>query len=217
MIIFNLKRHPESTGKNAVDIVQMFENLILEGKVSTEKFTVAPSILDIASLRKQFRKVNLMSQDVSVSVSESPTGASTPEKLVLDGITFSLYNHSETRSFSDSFVEDIRSIQSRGVSLVVCVENLEEAKLALEANAFGIAYEPKELIGSGVSVSTRPEEVTEFINLVQDKSMAIIGAGVSTGDDVRECMNLGAKGAILSSALVKAENKQAKALELLQY
>jgi triosephosphate isomerase len=217
MIIFNLKTYPESTGNHAVDIVQMFENLITEGKVSTEKFTIAPSIVDLAALRKQFRKVNLMSQDVSVSESGSSTGAVTPENLLLDEISFSLYNHSETRSFSDTFVEDIKSIQSRGISLVVCVENLEEARLALEANAFGIAYEPKELIGSGISVSTRPDEVTKFIELVEGKTMPFIGAGVSTGDDVRKCMDLGAKGVLLASALVKAQNKREKALELLSY
>jgi triosephosphate isomerase len=216
MIIFNLKTYPESTGKHAVDIVQMFENLITEGLVPVEKFTIAPSIVDLAALRKQFRKVNLMSQDVSVSES-GPTGAVTPENLILDEITFSLYNHSETRSFGDTFVEDIKSIQSRGISLVVCVENLEEAKLALEANAFGIAYEPKELIGSGISVSTRPEEVKKFIQLVDGKTMPFIGAGVSTGEDVKKCLDLGAKGVLLASALVKAENKKEKALELLQF
>jgi triosephosphate isomerase len=217
MIIFNLKTYPESTGKHAEDIVRMFESLINEGEVQTEKFSIAPSILDLSNLRKQFRKVNLMSQNVTKKNPGSTTGWPTPENLIDQEVTFSLYNHSEIRSFSDTFVEDIKDIQSRGISLVVCVENIDEAKLALEANAFGIAYEPKELIGSGISVTTKPEEVTKFIDLVQGKTMPFIGAGVTTGDDVKKCMELGAKGVLLASAFVKAEDQRAKALELLSF
>lgn len=215
MIIFNLKTYTESTGKNARDIVAMLESLIVEGTVPTEKFSVAPSVLDIVPLRKEFRKINLISQNVTNLDPGSNTGWMTPENLLENEISFSIYNHSENRSFGDSFVEDIKEIQNKGVSLVVCVENLEEAKAALEANAFGIAYEPKELIGSGVSVTTKEDVVRDFVKLVDGKAMPFIGAGVSTGDDVRKCMELGAKGVLLASAFVKATDKKAKAIELL--
>lgn len=215
MIIFNLKTYSESTGKNARNIVAMLESLIVEGLVPAEKFTVAPSVLDIVPLRKEFRKINLISQNVTNLDPGSNTGWMTPENLLENEISFSIYNHSENRSFGDSFVEDIKEIQNKGVSLVVCVENLEEAELALEANAFGIAYEPKELIGSGVSVTTKEDVVRDFVKLVDGNAMPFIGAGVSTGDDVKKCMELGAKGVLLASAFVKATDKRAKAIELL--
>ncbi len=215
MIIFNLKTYAESTGKNAQNIVEMLENLTSEGKVAGDKFTVAPSVLDIGHLRKQFRNINIMSQNVSAKSPGSNTGWITPENLLGNEITFSLYNHSENRVLGSSFVEDIRNIQSRGIKLIVCVENLDEAALALEAEAFGIAYEPKELIGSGVSVTTKPDEVIAFLNLVKGRTMPFVGAGVSTGEDVLKCKELGAEGIILASAFVKAQDKEAKALELL--
>lgn len=215
MIIFNLKTFPESTGDNARNIVSMLESLIVEGTIQAEKFSVAPSVLDIVSLRKEFRRINLISQNVVKEDSDSSNQWMTPENLIENEISFSIYNHSENRSFGASFVEDIKEIQNKGVSLVVCVENLEEATAALEAKAFGVAYEPRDLIGSGVSVSTREDVVREFVRLVDGKAMPFIGAGVTTGDDVLKCMELGAKGVLLASAFVKATDKKAKAIELL--
>lgn len=215
MIIFNLKTYSESTGKNADLIVQMFETMIMEGKISAEKFTIAASVLDLGHLRKQYRNVNLMSQNVSTKAAGSTTGWITPENLIDNEISFSLYNHSENRVFGPTFVDDIKSIQYRGMNLVVCVENIEEAKLALEAGAFGIAYEPEALIGSGISVSTKQDEVLAFLDVVKGKAMAFIGAGVTTGEDVAKCKELGAEGIILASAFVKADDREAKAIELL--
>ncbi len=215
MIIFNLKTYSESTGKNADSIVQMFETMVMEGKITAEKFTIAPSVLDLGHLRKQYRSVNLMSQNVSTKAPGSVTGWITPENLIENEISFSLYNHSENRVFGPTFVDDIKSIQWRGINLVVCVENIEEAKLALEAGAFGIAYEPEELIGSGISVTTRPEEVVAFLEVVKGKTMAFVGAGVTTAEDVAKCKELGAEGIILASAFVKADDREAKAIELL--
>jgi len=44
--------------------------------------------------------------------------------------------------------------------------------------------------------------------------VAIIGAGVSSGDDIKVGLEFGAEGFILASAFVKATDKKAKAIEL---
>jgi triosephosphate isomerase len=105
--------------------------------------------------------------------------------------------------------------QAKGLKLIVCCENLEEAEKLLALKPYGIAFEDKDLIGSGQSITTaKAEDVKKFISMVKGKSKAIIGAGISTGEDVRSGIEFGADGFILASAFVKATDRKAKAIEL---
>ncbi len=171
-------------------------------------------MLDLANAKKSYTGIEIMSQHVDNKSAGNTTGWVTPESLVGFGIEVSLYNHSEHRVWSDSIVEDIKAIQAKGLKLIVCCENVEEATKLLEAEPFGIAYEPKDLIGSGVSVTTRPEAVTGFIAATKGKTKIFIGAGVSTKEDVAKSLEMGANGVLLASAFVKAEDHVTKAKEL---
>ena len=136
------------------------------------------------------------------------------EQLKSNDVKFSIYNHSEHRSWNDNIVEDIKTIQSNGVDLIVCCENLDEAKTLLQANPFGIAYEPKDLIGSDVSVTSRPEIVSEFLNLTKSDTTAFIGAGIQGRTDIEKGLELGAEGFIIASSFVKSENPKEFITEL---
>ncbi|MEP7103593.1 MAG: triose-phosphate isomerase [Candidatus Dojkabacteria bacterium] len=216
MVILNFKTYPESTGSNALKLLDAVVKFSQTNPELASKVTCAPSILDLVYVRKTYRTINIMSQFVDNKNPGSSTGWTTPENLLEQEINFSLYNHSEHRVWSDSIVEDIKAIQAKGIKLVVCCENVEEAKKVLEAEPFGIAYEPKDLIGSGVSVTTRPDAVKEFIEVTKGKTMVFIGAGVSTGEDVVKSLELGAEGVLLASAFVKADNHLAKIEELVK-
>jgi triosephosphate isomerase len=214
MVILNFKTYAESTGANCNKLLDAIQTLNSTNPEIAKYITSAPSMLDLVAARKQYSDLNFMSQHVDNKNAGSTTGWITPENLVVNGIEFSIYNHSEHRVWSDSIVEDIKAIQAKGIKLVVCCENVEEATKLLEAQPFGIAFEPKDLIGSGVSVTTRPEAVAEFIQAVKGKTKVLIGAGVSTGEDVRKGLELGADGFLLASAFVKAADPVAKAREL---
>jgi triosephosphate isomerase len=85
---------------------------------------------------------------------------------------------------------------------------------------WAVAFEPPELIGTGVSVSTaKPEVVQEFVSKMHrqaPKVLAIVGAGVSTPQDVAKCFDLGASGVLLASAFVKAADPKKFALSLIE-
>lgn len=215
MIILNFKTYSEATGENAVKLLNAVQNVAqLKPELAQHIFS-APSMLDLVSMRKRYKNINIMSQHVDNKSAGSTTGWVTAENLVAQEIEFSVLNHAERRVWSDTIVEDIKTIQSKGIKVVVCCESLEEAKTLLEAQPYGIAYENKDLIGSGKSITQeRPEAVQEFINLVKGKTKAIIGAGVSTGEDIKAGMGMGADGFILASAFVKASDPEAKAIEL---
>ncbi len=214
MIILNLKNYPESTTSNlnklldaAVEAVELnpeIENILM----------IAPSIFDLRYAKDNYKQLNIIAPHVDNKSLGNTTGWIPFELIQNYGIRYSIINHSEHRIDFSTLNETISQIQSAGIRLIVCCESAEEAEKILEAKPYAIAYEPKELIGSGVSVTTRPEEVTKFVDVVKGKTIALIGAGVSTMEDVSKAIGLGADGALLASAFVKAENPKEKILEL---
>ncbi len=214
MLILNLKTYSESTGSNVYSIFDSLSSELSKDARLKDLVFAAPANIYLSEIKNKYPNVNLASQTVSSKNAGSTTGWIPADNLVSLGVDIAIYNHSENRQNMDTIVEDIIAIQSKGIRLVVCCENVEEATKILAANPFAIAYEPKDLIGSGISVTTRPEAVTEFIAAVKGKTKAILGAGVSTNEDVVNSLKAGADGVLLASAYVKAEDKSAKLLEL---
>lgn len=214
MLFLNLKNYPESVGPGLIKLLQAAAE-ISKTEPKTEVF-LAPNQLELVAVHKDFAGVKFCAQHVDNKTLGSTTGWVPAEMIAQLGIGYSIYNHSEHRVWDDNIVTNIKEIQAKGVRLIVCCENEQEAEKLLEAEPFAIAFEVKELIGSGQSISThRPDSVKNFVNLVKGKSKALIGAGVSTGEDVKAGLDLGAEGFLLASAFVKAEDPVAKLQELL--
>ena len=76
-----------------------------------------------------------------------------------------------------------------------------------------LSYEREDMIGTGVSMITKEEEnIKKLISVL--KRPLVIGAGISTGEDIRQAIKLGAIGAILASGFVLAKDPEAKLREL---
>jgi triosephosphate isomerase len=84
-----------------------------------------------------------------------------------------------------------------------------------------IAGEPPELIGGDISVtSADPGIVKDTVSAVEavDANIPVLcGAGVKTGEDVRAALELGAKGVLLASGVVKASDPEAVLRDLVRY
>lgn len=206
MLILNFKTYKETTGTNAFKILESLEKLNSDLPDIATKYTCALSSIDLAAARERFKKINIMAQHVDPIEQGKFNGWISPGNVLGYGITFSLYNHSEHRMWGPKIKDEISFIQSLGINLVVCCESIEEAKQLLEIKPFGIAYETKELIGTGVSVTTNPDVIKEFIDLTKGKTMPFVGAGVTNREDVETSIRLGAEGVLLSSAFAKATN-----------
>jgi triosephosphate isomerase len=214
MIIFNFKNYPESTGENGIRLLDSLVSLQRKNSLAVDKIQVAVSMIDLHWAKKQYPTLTIIAQHVDSVTTGSTTGWVPADTVKSLGIDFTLINHSEHRVYDENIVTRLKALTDKGFKLIVCCENVQEAKQVLEASPYAIAFEPKDLIGSGVSVTNRPEAVAEFISVVKGKSLALIGAGVSTMEDVKKGLELGADGALLASAFVKAEDPEAKALEL---
>ncbi len=217
MIILNLKNYPESTGNNAIDIVNAIATLISANAKLKDLLVVAPAVYDLhmAANVSSSANVTLAAPHVDAANPGSSTGMVPAANLEQFGIKYSILNHSEHRLTWENLVATMQTAQAAGLKLIVCCESVAEAQALLPYQPFAIAYEDKDLIGSGQSIITgRPEEIKKFIELTKGKTKVIIGAGISSGEDVKAGIAMGAEGFILASAFVKATDRSAKALEL---
>ena len=106
--------------------------------------------------------------------------------------------------------ELVIKLKSLKMTSVVCVKDVVEAKKYSKFNPDYIAIEPPELIGSGKAVSKeKPELITNAAKAVKkarNKTKLLCGAGIVSGEDVKKAIELGSKGILVASGIVKAKN-----------
>ncbi len=115
--------------------------------------------------------------------------------------------------------EQMLNDQMKNFPLMVCVKTkgqIERWLKKLRPRPEFVAYEPPELIGGEISVSQAQPQVIERIVKLLPRYQVVVGAGIKTADDVRRALTLGAKGVLVSSAVVKAEDPERKLLELVE-
>ena len=71
-----------------------------------------------------------------------------------------------------------------------------------------VAYEPPELIGGNISVSTAKPDIIEKASVLCEKNgvKLIVGAGIKTHNDILTSLKLGAAGGLVASGVVLASN-----------
>ena len=93
---------------------------------------------------------------------------------------------------------------------IVCVKDVAEARKYAKLNPDYIAIEPPELIGSGKAVSKeKPELITKAADAVKsakNNTKLLCGAGIVSGEDVAKAIELGSKGILVASGIIKAKN-----------
>lgn len=211
MIIINFKNYSELSYSKGIKVLAE----VAKSDLNLENVFFAPAINDLSLFKNIFQSLNFISQNLEDSKVGSTTGHLSSEILSEIGIKYTLLNHSENRLGIEKTKELIETFKKQGINVVACCESIEEATQLDESNPFAIAFEPKELIGSGISVTTKPDIVTAFTNSIKGSAKKFIGAGVSTGEDISTGKKLGAEGFILASAFAKAENRIEKLGELI--
>ena len=122
----------------------------------------------------------------------------------------SLINHSEHRISSKEIVKLVSKLKKLKMISVLCVKNVSEARKYAKLNPNYIAIEPPELIGSGKAVSKeKPGLIIKAANAVKsakNNTKLLCGAGIVSGEDVVKAVELGSKGILVASGIIKAKD-----------
>jgi len=160
-------------------------------------------------------EIPVFSQHIDSKTPGSATGHIEVSALQEGGIQGTLLNHSEKRLEISILEESILLAISHDLKPIVCAGTINLSSAVSSLNPWAVAMEPPELIGGNVSVTSRPQAVKDSVAAVNSINPSIIpltGAGVKTGVHLETAIDLGSKGVLLASGIVKAKDPK-KVLE----
>ena len=207
MFIINCKNYDEVSGEKIIKLVKTAQKISRKYGV---KIAVAPPQHLLSKVSNS--PIPILAQHVDDAKIGSTTGFVIPELLKKSKVKGSLINHSEHRISSKEIGQLVKRLRVLKMISVVCVKNVAEATKYTKLNPNFIAIEPPELIGSGKAVSKeRPELITRAaiaVKSAKNQTKLLCGAGIVSGEDVKQSMILGSKGILVASGIVKAKNWQ---------
>ncbi len=216
IIIINFKAYKESTSENAVALAKAAEEVAEQTGVPV---SVAVQAADIFRVKSAVN-MDVFAQHIDSSEFGASTGALLPEAAQAAGAVGSLINHSEKRISHEIIGKTVERMKALGMKSVVCSKDAEESEKLARFQPDFIAYEPPELIGGDISVSSAAPEVIEEtvrrVKAVSPNTEVLAGAGVKTKVDIDVAMKLGAVGVLLASGVTKAENPKEAILGLIE-
>lgn len=205
MFIINCKNYEEISGDKILEFVKIAEKISKKYKI---KIAIAPPQHLIGLVSNS--KIPILAQHIDNSKVGSTTGYVIAELLKKSKVSGSLINHSEHRISSEDISKLILKLRELKMISIVCVKDVSEAKKYSKLNPDYIAIEPPELIGSGKAVSNeRPEIIIKAADAVKsanNKTELLCGAGIVSGQDVVKALELGSKGILVASGIIKAKN-----------
>lgn len=214
IVILNYKTYLESSGENALELARALKSASEESGIT---MVAAPQAADIYRIQDQI-SLPIFAQHIDPITPGGHTGSNLIETLIEAGISGSLINHSENRMKLADIDEVIQLCKQNDIESCVCTNNVATSKAIATFSPDAVAVEPPELIGTGIPVSQAQPEVVEDsvkgVKSINKKIKVLCGAGISTGDDMKAAMDLGADGVLLASGIVKAENPKEALLDL---
>lgn len=150
-------------------------------------------------------------------VEERATGAVSGLAIRSAGAVGSLINHSEKKLSLRSIKERIDYARMIGLSTITCSSSIDEAVSIARLNPSMLAYEPPELIGGNVSVTTKPDVLRELVSRIKSINHdlpLLCGAGIKHGKDIAKALDLGMDGVLVASGVILARDWKEKIYEL---
>lgn len=203
VIMVNYKTYVESLGKSGLDLTESIE------RYASGNWVVCPQAIDLRNIVEN-TGLPVFAQHIDGVKPGSYTGHTLFETVVDAGAAGTLINHSENTRELWEIELVVNKCREAGLTSVVCANNPVTCASAAALKPDFVAYEPPELIGGDISVSTaKPELVAEAVRMVKDVNRdvgVLCGAGVKNGEDVKRALELGTEGVLLASGLVKAKD-----------
>lgn len=212
LIIINFKAYRQGVGPNAVKLAKVCDRV---AKRHDANVAVAVQPADILPVVSAVR-IPVLAQHVDPVKYGSHTGSVLPESVAASGAVGSLINHSEKKLGFSEIEETVKRCKKVGLISIVCAASSSKEARIVKFSPDIIAIEPPSLIGGNVSISKAKPHLIERSVLRAGRVPVLCGAGVHTSGDVSKALELGAKGVLVASGVVKSKNPEKALLELIK-
>jgi triosephosphate isomerase len=210
MIFVNFKTYPEATGEKALALAHACQRAQAASGIAVR---LGVQAIDITPL-SQDTDLPIWAQHIDPVETGKATGFTSAYGVHQAGATGVFLNHSEHSLAPEQLEKAVRLAQEEGLEVLIFVKDLAEAERASQLEPDFLALEKPGLVGTGkamVDSTTEREKIRQFL-AAGFSSFLLVGAGVSSTQDVRESIKLGAKGVVVSSKVVLSADPQ-QALE----
>jgi triosephosphate isomerase len=209
MIWLSLKTYKEATGDEAIKLLKIVKKVMDDTGVK-----IIPCVQPTDIYRAvQEVGIEVWAQHVDPIDPGRHFGWLSPYSAKQAGATGTVINHDEHAMQYENIKQTIEKAKEYELKTLVICDSVELGHRVTAWEPDYIAYEKGDLIAGPVAmVDQEAESIKELISLV--KQPLIVGAGISTGEHAQKSIELGAKGVILASAVVKAEHPEKKLREL---
>ena len=211
MIFLSLKTYKEATGDSVIKLLSSVKRVSEELGVPIIAVSQA---IDIYRIKKEL-DIEVWAQHVDPIDPGRNMGFVSPYSIKEAGATGVIINHAEHPVSEDIIKQTIDKAKEFGLKTLVLCQSVELAKKVEAWNPDYVGYEKSELIAGTVAmIDVEENNIKHLVSIL--KKPLIIGAGITTGEQVKKTVAIGGKGVILASAFVKAENPEEKLRELAQ-
>ena len=215
-LVVNYKAYPTAFREEALEVARKAAELA--GELSRTRIILAvpaPMTYKIASIYEDVYLQHLDPVEYGAHTGYIPAEAISD--LPVRG---TLINHSEHKIPFRDIAKIVEAVKKAGKEVIACADTPSEAAGLAYLKPDMIAVEPPELIGTGIPVSrAKPEVITRSVEAVHKVDPAITvlaGAGISSPDDAVRAVELGARGVLVASIVMKSKDP-AGSLEALAY
>jgi triosephosphate isomerase len=208
LLLVNFKTYPQGTGKKALELTKICEKVMKKTDVC---IAVALQATDIRMISSEV-DIPVFAQHIDPITPGSNTGHILVDAMKEAGAVGTLINHSERKIKLASIDKILQLTKEFELFSCVCASTPKIAGAIAALGPNCCATEPPELIGSGISVSTaQPEIITETVDIMKKINADVVplcGAGITNSGDVKKALELGTKGILVASGVVKAANPE---------
>lgn len=212
LVFVNFKTYAEGTGKKGVELARFLNQLH-----SSYQIIVCPQYANILEIQKK-TKLPVFAQHCDAISAGAHTGSILPQDLKLAGATGTFLNHSEKPLSLSTIKKTITLCKKNKLQTLVFAKDVQTIKRIVPFHPDYVAYEPSELVGGNVSVTTaNPKIIGQAVNVVKrmnPKIIFLVGAGIQSKNDIQTALWLGAQGVVVAHAIVKASPKKIKQILL---
>ncbi|MFT7615875.1 MAG: triosephosphate isomerase [Candidatus Woesearchaeota archaeon] len=213
IIAVNFKTYAQATGDNAVSLVKDCSQITTETGIPVIACVQAPDIARCC----ESGVIPIFSQHVDAIEAGAHTGQILASDVRQNGASGTLLNHSEDPYQFEDLKKAVALCKAQQLVIIICAKTVEEAAKLTSLKPDYIAYEPPELIGGDVSVTTRPQSIKDVvaaIHAVDSTMRVLVGAGVKSAQDVTVAQELGCQGVLLASGVTKSDHPKVVLKEL---
>jgi len=215
LIAINFKTYESASGKEAVELAKICDTTAKEAEANV---IVCVQASDIHFVQSEV-SIPVYAQHLDGVDFGSHTGKILADSVRENGGSGTLLNHSEDQYEPAALMQAHEHAKAEKLQTIICAGTLARAVEVAKLNPDFVAFEPPELIGGDVSVTTKPELITQVINqirAVNTECGILVGAGVKVAEDVRVALQLGCAGVLLASGITKANDPKSALLDLIE-